>query len=68
MSTLDDVITSTRLAQNADEAWQAALDMAGINRWTLQARTYIGLRELYQDKVRADQVMSDTVVAYRQTV
>lgn len=53
----NEAIAATKAAQLADQAWQAQLDHVGIDRYTLAARTYLGLRELYQAKLAADETM-----------
>jgi len=53
--------SKVRLAQQADNTWQAALDHFGIDRWSLRARMYAGLNELYLAKVEADKEMIEAM-------
>lgn len=54
-------------AHKADAAWQAKLDACGVDRWSADARGKPGtvLRNLYEMKVLADQLMSEAFTRSR---
>ena len=59
------VFKATNDAILADDAWQAELDLSGIDRYTTAARQQPVLRSLYDAKLAADKRMRQAIETLR---